>query len=230
MEKGLQPPPALDRLAARSLQRLQEEVQQIKFQPLIHRVDENIFWLRLWFQLGILMIGLMLTGRWTIFKVLLRRQSKRPSYINRRLELDFASRQRELSVSESALWRSYGLSPATTTGVNIEEGQVTKLRHRNRTLASEAKTVPTPDILAGGHLAANNRAAAPAGKQRIEKERKRREKELKKNEIEDIGWKVPRDFILTTNPMSALILRWWRNWTSREMGEDKEKRSQGRFH
>lgn len=98
-----------------------------------------------------------------------------------------------------ALRISYGLSSATTTGVNIEEGQVTKLRHRNRTLASEAKTVPTPDILASDHLAANIRAAVPVGKQHIEKERKRREKERKKKEVDDIGWKVPRDFILRTD-------------------------------
>ena len=32
------------------------------------------------------------------------------------------------------------------------------------------------------------------------------------------------------NPMSALILRWWRISTSREMGDDKEKRHQGRIH
>lgn len=39
----------------------------------------------------------------------------------------------------------------------------------------------------------------PVGKQRIEKERKRREKEHKKKQIDDIGWKVPRDFILRTD-------------------------------
>ena len=41
-EKGLPPPPGLDRFAARSLQRPEEDVQRLEIQPLIHRVAEHV--------------------------------------------------------------------------------------------------------------------------------------------------------------------------------------------
>ena len=135
------------------------------------------------------MVGLIVTGQWTKLRHLLKRQLTRPSYLNRALGLDFVSRQRELRVvPEPVLLRPHSVSTATTTGINVEEGRVTRLRHRTQTLASETNTAPTPEGLAGGHLAARNRAAAPAGKQRVEKELKRRQKELKKKENEILEW------------------------------------------
>lgn len=128
LEKGLPPPPGRDRIATRSPQRLQEEVQRLKFQPLIHKAYEHIFWLRLWLQIGAFTVVLILTGQLARFKYFLRRQRTRPLYPRPRNGLDLATLQREFrGVPVSRLWNFDSLSHATATGLDVKEGQVTSI-------------------------------------------------------------------------------------------------------
>lgn len=100
-EKGLPPPPGLDRFAARSLQRLEIYVQRLEIQPLIHRVAEHVIWLRLWLQIGTITVALVLTGQWTEFIHSVRKRLTRPWYMNRHFNWTSPSRDGRLAVLRS---------------------------------------------------------------------------------------------------------------------------------
>ena len=180
MEKGLPSPPGLDRFAARSLRNLKDDVQWLEIQPPIHKTDDHVVWLRLWLLIGTIVVALIPTGQWTRSIRLVRRQWIRPWFRDRATNLASNSRERKGKiVGESAILRAHGPSQVTSTGISVEEGQVTELRRRTKTVASEAITMPTSD-LADERLRARNRAVHPAGKERVEKERRRRDREESK--------------------------------------------------
>ena len=121
-KKGLPPPPGLDRLAARSLQKLKDDVQWLEIQPLTHKPDDYAMWLRLWLGIGTITVALILTGRWTRLTHLVRRQWMRPWYLDGEVNVYLNPRQREFNgVAKSAGLRSHGLSQTTATGIELEE-------------------------------------------------------------------------------------------------------------
>ena len=88
----------------------------------------------------------------------------RPWYLDRVVDVDLNLRQQEGNgVMMSAILRSHGLSQATATGINVEEGQTTRLRQRTQKAATET-TAP-------------NRVVHSAGTERVGKERRRRDPE-----------------------------------------------------
>ena len=143
-------------------------MQWLEIQPLTHKTDDHVVWLRLWLQIGTIVVALILTGQWNRSIRFVRRQWTRPWFPD-----DLASNFRERKgnfIGESAVLRAHGPSQATSTGISVEEGQATKLRRRTKVVAPEAITVPT-SLLADEHLRARNRAAHaaavhPAGKER----------------------------------------------------------------
>ena len=72
------PPPGLDRVAARSLQKLKDRVQWLEIQPLTHMTDDHVIWLRLWLLTGVIVVALILTTQWNRFTRLARRQLAKP--------------------------------------------------------------------------------------------------------------------------------------------------------
>ena len=142
-----------------------------------HDFDDHVVWLRLWFQIGTIAVALILTGLWHRFIRLVRRQWIRPWFRGQADDLAWSTRdQKGKNIGKSAIFRAPDPSQATSTGISVEEGQATKLRRRTKTVASEAITMSTSD-LAEEHLRARNRAIHPAGKERVEKERRRRDRE-----------------------------------------------------
>ena len=177
MEKGLPPPPGLDRLAARSLQKLKDHVQWLELQPETHELDDHVVWLRLWLQIGTIAVALILTGHWHRFIRLVRRQWIKPWFRGQADDLAWSTRdQKGKTIGKSEIFRAPDSSQATSTGISVEEGHDTKLRRRTKMVASEAITLPASG-LAEEHLRARNRAIHPVGKERVEKERRRRDRE-----------------------------------------------------
>ena len=175
------PPPGLDRFAARSLRKLRDDVQWLKIQPLTHETDDHVVWLRLWLRIGTIVVALILTGWWNRIIRLMRRQWLRQWFRDQAVDLASNPRERKGKIKwESAMLRAHSSSQATSTGISVEEGQATKMRRRTKTVASEAITVPMSG-LAYEHLRARNRAVPlaavlPAGKERVEKKRRTRDR------------------------------------------------------
>ena len=134
-------------------------------------------WLRLWLQIGMIVVALVLTGQWNRSIHFVRRQWARPKFPDRTIDLASSPREpKGKTRSDSAILIAHSPSHATSTGISVEEGQATILRRRTKTVASEAIKMPTSG-LADEHLRARNRAVHPAGKERVEKERRRRDRE-----------------------------------------------------
>ena len=134
-------------------------------------------WLRLWLQIGTIVVALILTGQWNRSIRFVREQWPRLWFPDQADDLAWSTREQKGNIhGKAAILRAHDPSQATSTGISVEEGQATKMRRRMKTVAPEAVTVPTSG-LADEHLRARNRAIHPAGKERVERERRRRDRE-----------------------------------------------------
>ena len=164
-------------------------MQWLEIQPISHKLDNRVMWLRLWLQIGTIAVALILTGQWNRIIRLMRRQWIRQWFREQAVDLASSPRERKGQIIwGSAMLRAHGSSQATSTGISVEEGQATKMRRRTKTAASEAITVPALG-LADEHLRARNRAVHlaavhPGGKERVEKKRRIRDRE-------DTKWTKP---------------------------------------
>ncbi|KAM0804187.1 hypothetical protein BDR22DRAFT_885970 [Usnea florida] len=118
LEKGLPPPPGLDRFAARSLQKLKDHVQWLEIQPLTHETDNHVVWLRLWLLTGTIVVALTLTGYWNRFIRLVRRQRNGP--YDRAIDLASNGREQEgIIIGDSQSVSSGAQSQASSTARSV---------------------------------------------------------------------------------------------------------------
>ena len=122
------PPPGLDRIAARSLQKLKDHVQWLELQQPAHETDDHAVWLRLCLLAGTIVVALIMIWQWNSFTPLLRRQLAKLRYFNRADDSEPNTQRSEWEFCRHHAAPTMSRKQAFSTGIDVVDRWVFKSR------------------------------------------------------------------------------------------------------